>query len=1245
MDWFGWFGPRGQKGEGGESGMTLEIRLFGRFAVCGADGVTMRFPTRKSEALLAYLANRLGEDVSREGVADLLWPRSGPEQARASLRQEMSVLRRVLGPAAAGAVETHGDRIRLAATAADVDVARFRQLCADATFDSTAGLDAAIAALGLSAAPFLDTFRISSQPFSDWIWSVGQALETQALTLGDGALTQALAMEESRRAAEIATHVLRIDGTVEAAHRALVERYLEQDNLTMARRQMRQFQEAMRQHPDGGASAQMLALQARVKGTETPPGAEADPVAAPDAAAALPQRRGMVILAVQADLDIDDPELFEQAVLAFSDAVRRVVEDQGGTPLLMFNGQVLAGFGYPVGHDRDVDRAIAAGLDSVVAVQDLPEGVTCRVGVAQGVVLVSPAPAGDAAFAVSGAVVRAAEALARAASAGAVLVSGDAQAAMASGLEVQGVAQLPGAGRVMPRRGQARSVSTLFPAHSHMLVGRDDPLKEAMARLERAADGAGGAISVLGGPGEGKTRLVQEIAERAVARGFATHVFQGQVTKRRSTLAPVIDFMEREGAFEDLSEPAGLEVWLKQICAELLPGAAYFRALYGARDAGGVAAETGCKVGAEELPAHVTRAALDWFAGLVRLASVQRPVLLICEDVHWYDVTTLEALTRAIEGLDGAHCCVLLTSRMAQAPALVRHAQMHQIELSALGMQTADQLLCGLLGEVTMPEQARAVVLGRAEGNPLIIEEFARAIILRAGPSGAAGRPDQVGEVGQELAPSVPADAVIAAPERLLPLLLARIDSVPGAIQVLQHAAVLGPRFSVSVLARLMHPIVPRAPLFEELEAAGIVFAARRGSDASYIFKHALVGEAIYSTIPLRRRGEMHARAARALIAQSRVQEGEVAGHFRLAGAHGEAARYYELAGDRAVRVAAHAEAIGAYGEALEMARHLPQSEDLMRRELMLNRKIAAQHIGLRGVPTAQAQAFFERAHVLSEDLADVEEMVNAAWGLWSIHLMVAEMDACLRTVDGLRRGLGNQVSAAGRLILEYMAGVSHAYCGTLDEAVHHLRRVEELSTPEMVDDLRMRFGMDIGLTASSFLGWVYALQGDADAADAASGRALDLARHHKSGLSQVFADVFSATKCLFLGQNEAARRHAQAALRGAEEKQFAQWIAQAKMQLARTADLAGAPGALRDLQAARAEYLASGLVLARPYCEVWIAEAQIRRGQPAEALQTLDELKRFTDATGERYYEGAAMQARVLAQDALGLGRVRATL
>ncbi len=1200
--------------------MAFSIKLFGGLVVTDETGHFIRLPTRKSEALFAYLVEHRNQSLSRETLADLLWPYSGPDQARASLRQEVSVLRKALGPANADSIVSHGDRIEFSQDEANVDLWNFTEI-------GVGGLSVTKQKelLSLYTAPFLDTFRIRSQPFSDWVWVTRQAQEATALRFGDAAMRQWSDDDYEDNITEIAQHLCRIDPTYEPAHRGLVEYYVKQGDFHLAKHQVRLCETALRTHLDTEPSIETKQLAATLerRSAEAVGKAVREPS---QKVQTLPeqQRRFVYILSLLSDNLNEDPEEFERIEQEFALLTEQVVQARGGIQLHLGNDRIFACFGYPTTHDRMADAAVGAAFEVLAALEKRNhKAALCQIGISAGLALVSvEGKVGTVDVKVTGAVMREAEELARAAPLGAIFVDGGVQSTLSPSVELKEVSDLLNAKQAIPNHSSNGAHSyDLLRKQSHSMVGREAPLAFVLALLNQTKAAVGSAVAIVGTPGAGKSRLVEEVSEVARSQGFDIKYFQGNLNEHKSILSPVIDHMSRLGAFNNAYTETplqSLERWLSGVSPDLAGATEYFASLISNTDEASVGGETIAKAMKEK--------ALDFFVAQAGHATLQQPMLIVFEDTHWFDPTTCEAMGRLIEVLSGAPVCVLFVAREGEVPTVMGHPLVQHILLSPLDPQNAEILLRGLLKGTSVSDATLSNILERAEGNPLFLEEFAKALEV------GVKRGESV-ESGVSAASSTDSEKVIATPDRLLPLLLSRIDHVPGAIQVLQHASVFGRRFSLTHLSTILLPIHIRPPLLRELEAAGIIFATHRGPETTYIFKHALINEAIYTTIPVRSRVALHKAAALALVSdETQINDSRIARHFKAADDYEDARHFFELAGDHAVRVAAHAEAIFEYTEALAMVGHLPLSQGRMRKELFLNRKIAAQIIGKHGIPTSEAAPFYIIAQNLSRELGDQEEIANAAWGLWTIHLIVADLDACLNIVCTVKQDLGDLASPVAQLIVAFMFGVTHAYRGSLGQASKYLEGICSYDTTSMTDELHSRFGMDIGLAADSFLSWIYALQGETECAAEASHRALSRAELNNNGLSHVFAHVGSATKCLFLGQLEEARQLAEIGLKGAQEMQFKHWIAQSKLQLARVADLTGDPSALDALQEALLEYRQTGLALARPYAQVWIAEAMIRRGQFRAALQELDDLRSFTSSSKEQYLDVMAYKARELA-------------
>ncbi|MCV6592309.1 MAG: hypothetical protein OIF48_05105 [Silicimonas sp.] len=325
------------------------IELFGGPCVTDGDRGALLLPTRKSEALLAYLVAQDEQPVSCEFLCDLLWPYSGPEQARASLRQKTSVLHKALGPVGGDSIASHGDRLAFQTDAAQVDLWTFRAV-------DTGRADAGrlAAALALYKAPFLDAFRVRSQPFSDWVWSTRQELEAMSLSIGTAALTLWDPGRHPEKRAETARHLCRIEPT----HRALIQLYLERGAVELARRQMRECTEALKTHLDAEPAEETRRLAAGID-------RDRSQISVADAPSA--QRRDLTVLSIQAEVHSEDPGNFARAADTLTEIARTCAAPRGGSLGQVQNDRLLVAFGYPGAHDRQADIALDVALDVVAA--------------------------------------------------------------------------------------------------------------------------------------------------------------------------------------------------------------------------------------------------------------------------------------------------------------------------------------------------------------------------------------------------------------------------------------------------------------------------------------------------------------------------------------------------------------------------------------------------------------------------------------------------------------------------------------------------------------------------------------------------------------------------------------------------------------------------------------------------------------------------------------------------------------
>ncbi|MCG6902404.1 MAG: hypothetical protein LJE68_06945 [Rhodobacter sp.] len=321
--------------------MTQQIRFLGSCVLLDAEGNPVAMQTRKCWALLAYLSQSQGRDVPREELAALLWPRSSESQARASLRQELAVLRRVLRQAGVAGLMTGKDRVRFEAVGGLVDTLEAERLLE--LEDHAAWRRAA----DLYRGEFLHDLNLRGGPFDEWRWLERQRLKNRL----QGALQTLLTLDPAQATADM---LLKVEPTQEQAWRAKMQLFEQTGRRAEALQLYQDCTEVMRRDLDADPSRETTQL--------------ADHIRAQDIAA--PQQMRLVIACltlggaqgVSAD---HDPKALEQAQAWFRQQAERVIGARGGRIVPDLGDRVVAVFGYPKPAKADAENAVRAVLTLV----------------------------------------------------------------------------------------------------------------------------------------------------------------------------------------------------------------------------------------------------------------------------------------------------------------------------------------------------------------------------------------------------------------------------------------------------------------------------------------------------------------------------------------------------------------------------------------------------------------------------------------------------------------------------------------------------------------------------------------------------------------------------------------------------------------------------------------------------------------------------------------------------------------
>ena len=534
-----------------------------------------------------------------------------------------------------------------------------------------------------------------------------------------------------------------------------------------------------------------------------------------------------------------DPEDLRGRLEPFFEAARSALEQHGGTVEKYIGDAVMAVFGAPVAHGDDPDRAVAAGLAVAERVAELDGELAVRVGIETGEVL-SMQGAGD--LRVTGEAVNAAARLQQAADPGEVLVGERAaRACRRARLEANGAVEAKGIpGGLGAYR--ALAVDSETAQSGVPLVGRDDDLDMLRLIARRAArERLPQLVTVIGEAGIGKTRLGAELFRelRSDPDSWKTMVGRSPPYGEGIAFWALGEILRDAAGLSTDAPPDDVETAL----AEKLAG-------LGATDAPQIAAGLTVAIrGAPDCDAE-DELGRAWRRFVALLAN-DRPLAIGVDDAHWADEGTLELLEDVAYGIHDAPVLVLCTSRPELAerrPQFGRAARNNtQLELLPLDLDAGTRL-----AELLLPDDRRAEasrIADAAGGNPFFTEEVSR----------------RFGESGADLAAATLPDTVQAA-------IAARIDQLPAEEKrTLRYAAVLGHTFSQGPLGDLL--ATDPTDWLWSLRRRALV-QERPGSEAGhYVFRHQLIREGAYNSLPRRERAELHERAVEALRAREEFAE------------------------------------------------------------------------------------------------------------------------------------------------------------------------------------------------------------------------------------------------------------------------------------------------------------------------------------------------------------------------------------
>jgi class 3 adenylate cyclase/predicted ATPase len=926
-----------------------------------------------------------------------------------------------------------------------------------------------------------------------------------------------------------------------------------------------------------------------------------------------------------------DPEDLREVISAYQKCVAQVVGRFDAFVAKYMGDGVLVYFGYPEAHEDDPERAVHAGLKLVAAVSNLKThaALQTRVGIATGLVVIGDLIGSGSAQeqAVVGKTPNLAARLQAVAEPNMVVIAESTRKLLGNLFELEELGAKDLKGIAGPARAWAAlrpsSVEGRFEAlHASGLtdlVGRQEELDLLMRRWSKAMTGEGQVVLLCGEAGIGKSRLTAALSERLATEPHTRLRYFCSPQHTDSTLYPIINQMERAAGFahgdSGQTKLDKLDAVLSQsftpsedkaLFAELLslPNDGRYRTV-------------------ELTPQQRRQRMLEALTRQTVALAEQRPLLMIFEDVHWIDPTSLEALARGIDRIKAVGVLLIITYRPEFEPPWIGRPYVTSFNINRLGEREIAAMIDRVAGNKPLPKTTRQDIIERTDGIPLFVEEMTKAV-LEAGGEDDAGR----------TVAAVPPPS-IAVPPSLHASLMARLDRLGAAKEVAQIGAAIGREFTHALLAAVVRkPEHELGPDLDRIVRAGLLFRQGVPPHASYLFKHALIQDAAYGTLLREPRRALHARIAETLesgFADIAENQPEIlARHCTEAGLIEKAVGLWDKAGQQSIARSALVEAIAQFTRALDLIAALPATPALRRQQIRLQVALIAPLLHVKGYAAPETVAAEERARLLIEQAEALGETPDdplllflVLYGFWTANYVAFNGDICRDLAVHFLALAEKQNATVPRVIGHRIMGPCLTIRGDLVEAWGHYDLAITLYNPTEHRHLATRFSADASvaiLTHRAFNLWLLGYPATAlrDADDA-----LKNAREIGQAVSSMFALYFVTRFHVFCGNYSVATALAQELFGLADEKDAQMWKAQGTLNkgwiLALTSNTSEA---IREITIGIAAYRSTGSTLNLPAHLSYLALAYADIGQFDDAWRCIREAISASDATKERWFE-----------------------
>ncbi len=885
-----------------------------------------------------------------------------------------------------------------------------------------------------------------------------------------------------------------------------------------------------------------------------------------------------------------DAEDMGDFLVRYHAACDKAISRYGGHVSQLLGDGVLAYFGYPVAHEDAAERAVRACLDAIQATSKMrtPNGkpFSVRAGVATGMVVVGRLMGDDRGQELSavGDTPNLAARLQGVAEPDAVVISTSTRHLIGDVFEIIDLepVMLKGFATPIPVhhvKGIAEDANRFLARRAgniRQLVGRKAELTFLTKSWQQVVEGQGQMILVVGEAGIGKSRLIRGFTEAIEVDEQDQIELFGSPYHSNSAFWPILDHIRRRAAFLQGDSREARFGKLKGVFH--LDGSDGDDAILLIADLLGIAPDG---FATPTLSAQERRKRVADILVQQILVEDGKPKLLLLEDAHWLDPTTLDLITELTSQLADRHVMLLTTSRPGFVAPWAGLSWSSDLRLERLEHQSVTDIVHSVCGK-PMPDEIVEEIVKKTDGVPLFVEELTKTVLESGIVRDQGDRFEIINSMGPLTIPSTLQDS-----------LTARLDRLSSAKPIAQFAAAIGREFGYALLAAsseyseaTLHQALEELILSQLLKPLGELFERR------YLFEHALIRDAAYQSMLRDQRRKVHAAIATTLsqdVAGTVHGQPElVAYHFDEADNPKEAVAWWRRAGELSIQRSATSEAARQLRAAIAANARLPADRSIRMTELELRIALSGPLIALQGYVSEELEQNYARAWTICEAEGEVERAFPVLYGQWVIPYVRGKMDVA---AERGRRFLDRAEvtgDATLRMVGHRLLGSGLTWLGEPVDGARHLNQSLSMFDPSEHDDLAYTYSQHPRVSARAHLSFAEQALGDFNAAAKTADAAVSEAREQEHFNSIAYALCFSGLLFMLRRQRDEVEARARDLLRRSMEKNAAYWILWAKVMLGWIqTEIGDVEAGLRAIREPLSE-------LEKQRANVWVPQAQL---------------------------------------------------